>query len=371
MSKMIFQNNTNYSKLFNESYCFTNNEIKLSDRHCGKTSVYEIALRWLKTLYEANNKDTEANRILVSKLSFMIPLLEEILAWSHECHEVSFVRDLLLVGPKFFDAPERREKIPLGEAGLELMSVMLVSRVNTVAVRAVSRMSYRDNENKEHYYECVTELGKYKPVYFDWKDSTSETHLDFALDVMKWWRTLDERVTTLVTEVIEETKALSQKYKEQKKQDKLSRTKEMDLEALNNYSQKKKEEVPHIIEYAPISASNINVWKKLEQPKPVEQTQQQKPKMEKKQSNKRKNNKPMRNNKQKSKPVEVEEEVSAEQQQENEKHYNGDWQVKKRRSYKKQEQVQEDNSEPQKNAVSAVRRRQFVLRGPKKPQQTA
>lgn len=401
LSKLNFQGK-NYSKLFDESYCYSSNNVKLQDRHCGKASVYEVTLGWLKILQDAASNESEANKVLVTKLSFMVPHLEEIIEWAHECNGVSFVKDLILTGPKFFDAPERKAKIPLGEAGLALMGEMLVSRVNTLADRAVKRMSYYKN-NDSHYFDSVEQLQNQTPGYFEWKGSSSETHLTFAQAVTNWWRSLDERVLQSIREVIEETKKISLEMREKKKQDRLERVKKNDQDELEKLKEKKKEEQPVVRMYAPIASSNQNAWKKPEEvekkneePKKVEAKKPESKKSEQKRSEQKRSEqkkdtenkeqpKNLQSKKRKSKkhsrvvkkeeslvePVQQEEQEQ-EQDQDQEDSQGGEWQTKQKKVYRGKHQNSEDLDQEEETQEQEVRqrpKRQFVLRGPKRVQQ--
>lgn len=356
-SKLNFQGK-NYPKLFDQSYSYTSNLVKLQDRHCGKASLYEVTLGWLKIIQEAACNESESNKILLTKLSFMVPHLEQMVHWAHECNGISFVRDLILLGPKFYDAPERKAKIPLGEAGLLLMAELLVNRVNTLADRASKRMCY-NKDNESCYYESVEQLAKTTPGYFEWKGSSSDTHLTFALAVVHWWRTLDERVIQSVKEVIEETKKNALIKKEQKQQDKLDRVKKNDQEELEKLQGKKKEEQGVVKMYAPITPTNQNVWKKPEVTVPQE------PKKEKLKKEQPKKLQSKQNNQKRDVKKEESLEQQQEQEQQNQQNNGGKWNIQKKKTFRGKHNFRENEQDAKKQRPKA----QFVLRGPKKVQQ--
>lgn len=226
----------NYSKIFDEEYSSTDPELLLCDKYCGKVSLYEITLRWLKTLQDSYNSKSEKENILSQRLAKLLPCLEAIFEYCDEWRDITFVNDLLMSGPYGIEAPEKLGKIPLGESGLVLIAQLLVNRVNTATDRALRGMRFIDEANNKMYKaECLDELYEKSPCYFEWKGSTSQYHLSFATQIVRIWRVLDESVISSVEEAIKEM----QTFVRNKKQQKVNEIKKKDTTVIEKLESKK------------------------------------------------------------------------------------------------------------------------------------
>lgn len=361
-----------YSQLFDNSTCHFAPQVKLADRFCGFSSLYEVALGWLKIYEQLSQSERFGDKVLAKYLTKLLPSLETVVYWGYTFDGTFFVQDLILSAPRILEAPERKGKIALGEAGLVLMAELLVNRVNTVAYRALRGMKCVDQSNKDVRLDSLEQLEKITPTYFEWKGSSSKYHLEFLSDVVKMWRTLDESVIETVKKGIDESKKLALEEREKKMVEREKKTKQKEHDFLSKVEEKKKvlsEERPLIKVYGVIEHSTTNAWikpeepkseePKPEEPKPEESKLENENKKQAKGYKKRKSSRKNKNVKQTEHPEEQKDNVHTEDEEKMEDN-SGKWETQKRDTYKKYKNDTEEKRErPQKPP------RQFILRGTK------
>lgn len=204
----------NYIELFNNSYSKDNPSIKLEDKFCGKASLYEISLRWLKVIQESSSSKNEAGKTLSKKLEHLVPELKKIVFWCHHYNGISFVDSLLHWSPNRFVAPEKMGRIKLGNIGISLLGEMLLRRLDRAVNLAFRHMRF---DNKREY--DVNVLYDKEPTYFEWKSNTSEVHMEFVNDLVSIYRNLDDTTVTDVINKIKEENKNREKDKIQRKKE--------------------------------------------------------------------------------------------------------------------------------------------------------
>lgn len=271
MSNLFDQN---YSELFDKSTSYSNNTVALSDVYVGKASLYDICLRWLKTLYDAEVKGGESNKLLLKNLSFLIPYMRTVVHWVQHYENISFVNELLSKGLRYFEAPERKERIKLGEAGLVLMGEILVSRINSVTIRAIQKMTYVDKETgKTKVYGSVEELVDNDPAYFEWNYVSSEHHLQFKKFITNLWRSIDLEVLETIKTTVEDIKTSNGERFNKKRTDRMTKNGDNDLKLLEEIKPIEKVEPAQVKMFKPlvkqVQNDDQNVWeqRKVQQEK--------------------------------------------------------------------------------------------------------
>lgn len=382
MSKLFDQN---YSELFDKSTSYNNSTVALFDVYVGKASLYDICLRWLKTLYDAEVKGGESNKLLLKNLSFLVPHMKNIVHWVQHYENISFVNELLLRGLRYFEAPERKERIKLGEAGLVLMGEILVSRVNSVTIRAIQKMTYVDKETgKTKVFGSVEELVDNEPAYFEWNYVSSEHHLQFKKFIANLWRSIDLDVLETIKDTVDEIKTFNGDRFNKKRTDRMTKNGDNDLKLLEEIKPIEKVEPAQVKMFKPIvrpgQNDDQNVWEQrrvqqekerqelvvIEEVSKVQDVKQKTNQNKKKNSHKKKSQNPKKTEKL------VEQKVEQKEEDRNDDDYGsilkpdstrewreddgkGKWNTKKK--YVAQ---QEEKKEKKKKFVST-----FVLRGSK------
>ena len=348
----------NYSELFYNSPCQSTPNIMVKDRYCGYSSLYEVALGCL-TIHQYFSKSTKpADKVLEKCFGKFATSCQKIVYWGIKYENALFVRDLLHAGPRTMEAPDRKGKIPLGNVGLVLMVELLVNRVNTATLRALRGMRIiNETTNKDTRIENIDDLNKINPSYFEWNGSYSQNHIDFAQDLVKSWRTIDETAVDAVKSAIEESKQVLQESR------KVYQTQEPVKQPEQSKTEKQVvDDKPTVKVYGTIEPTTVNPWS---EPKVSSLVPQVEEKSVKKKNNKsagskksNKSNKPKSANNQ-------QQQVENNEVEDNE----GEWQVKRKSSYKNPTFRQDSTkvSEKPYNPERSVRT--FVLRGPKKPVQ--
>lgn len=382
MSKLFDQN---YSELFDKSTSYNNSTVALSDVYVGKASLYDICLKWLKTLYDSEVKGGESNNLLLKNLSFLVPHMKSVVHWVQHYENISFVNELLSRELRYFEAPERKERIKLGEAGLVLMGEILVSRVNSVTIRAIQKMTYNDRETgKTKTFGSVEELLDNDPAYFEWNYVSSEHHLQFQKFITNLWRSVDLEVLETIKNTVEEIKSFNGDRFTKKKTEKMTKNGTNDLKLLEGIKSIDKIEPAQVKMFKPIvkpTQNNQNIWEERKQQQEkenqelvvieeVSETTQKNPRAVQKKKNHKKRSLKNKKSDKSEKPVEVKEEST--EQGETEDDYGsvlkpdstrewreddgkGKWNTKKKNAVH-----QENKKDKKKKFVST-----FVLRGSK------
>jgi len=265
MSKLFEQN---YSELFDKSTSYTNTSVSLHHVFLGKASLYDVCLRWLKTLYDAEKKGGESNKYLLDKLSFMVPDLKKVVLYAQTYRSISFVDDLLLKELRSFSAPERKERILLGDAGLILMAEMLVSRINLATSRALRHMSYNDRETRQtKVFSSLDELVENDPVFFQWNGISGEHHLQFRNFIVGLWRTFDMSVVEIVKSTVNDIKTLNSDRFDRRRNDRINKISDNDQKLLDNIEPLDKSEPAQVKMFKPLTKltsdennNGKNVW---------------------------------------------------------------------------------------------------------------
>lgn len=343
--------------------------------------MYDICLRWLKTLYDAEVKGGDSNKLLLKNLSFLVPYMKSVVHWVQHYENISFVNELLLRGLRYFEAPERKERIKLGEAGLVLMGEILVSRVNSVTIRAIQKMTYIDHETGDtKVFGSVEELAENDPAYFEWNYVSSEHHLQFKKFIATLWRSIDLDVLDTIKTTVDDIKSSNGDRFNRKKTDRMTKNGDNDLKLLEEIKPIEKVEPAQVKMFKPLvkpaQTETQNVWeqRKVQQEKEnqelvvieeVSKVTNEKPKTNK---NKKKSNKKKSQNKvekpaeQKTERVEekVDDEYGSVLKQDSSREWRDDDGKGKWNTKKKTVVPLEENKDKKKKFTST-----FVLRGSK------